>query len=185
LPYRGGVGPSLSLDLTVDDVIAYNLHVLKTSEASRKQIRRAQLLLSAMALLVLVFSLIEAALRMTGALVMVAGCIALLVWIVLLPRLAAWGAPRRIRRIFANGVVAAPTAARLWVDDFGGIVEQRPDRTTSYAPFAITGIEETPDYVFVTVGPGSAVIIPRRSGAPAVETFVQALKWHRAQRGIV
>ena len=110
MPYRGGVGPSLSLDLKVDDVIAYNLHVLKTSEASRKQIRRAQLLLSAMALLVLVFSLIEVALRMTGALVMVAGCIALLVWIVLLPRLAAWG---------------------------------------------------------------------------AVETFVQALKWHRAQRGIV
>lgn len=179
------MGPSLSLDLKIDDVIAYNLHVLRTSEASRKQRRRAQLLLGAMALLVLVFSLIEVALRMTGALVIVAGCIALLVWIVLLPRYAAWAAPQRIRRVFANGLIAAPRPSRLWVDENGGIVEQRPDRTTWYAPIAITGIEETPDYVFVMAGLGDPLIIPRRSDASAVETFVQALNWHRAQRGIV
>lgn len=184
-PYRDRVGPSISLDLTVDDVIAYSLHVLKTSEASRAQVRRAQLLLGSMGLLLLVLSLVEVALRMEGALVWVAGCIALLALVVLLPRLSAWGAPRRIRRIFSSGVVAAPTAARLWVDDFGGIVEQQPDRTTSYAPFAITNIEETPDHVFVTMGPGSALIIPLRAGAPDVQAFVQALTWHRAQRGIV
>jgi hypothetical protein len=147
-----GVGPSISVDLTVDDVIAYNLHLLKTSEVSRRQIRRVQLLASPMVLLVLVFALFGMALRITGAILILVCGIAFLILIVLLPWYAAWAAPQRIRRVFANGIIAAPTTSRLWVDDNGGIVEQSPDRTTSYAPFAISSIDETPDYVFVMVG---------------------------------
>ena len=179
------MGPSLSLDLKVDDVIAYNLHVLRASTASKKQMRRVQLLASPMVLLVLVLGLLGVALRIFGAIFILVCGLALLVWIVLLPRYAAWAAPQRIRRVFANGLIAAPTPSRVWVDENGGIVEQRPDRTTWYAPFAITGIEETPDYVFVLAGPGDPLILPRRLGASAVETFVQALNWHRAPRGII
>jgi len=44
-------------------------------------------------------------------------------------------------------------------------------------------IEETPEYVFVFVGPARALVIPRRDDEAAVRAFVQALTWHRADQG--
>ena len=75
-----------------------------------------------------------------------------------------------------------PTPSRLWVDDHGGVIVELHDRTTWYSPAAIDRIDETPDHVFVIVGPGQALIIPRRVGEPVVQAFLQAMNWHRAQR---
>ena len=86
----------LSLDLKVDDFIAYYVHMLRTSEAIRKQMRRVQLLASLMVLLALVFAFLRVALRLTGATLVPVACgIAFLVWIVLFPRYARGRPPNR------------------------------------------------------------------------------------------
>ena len=51
----------------------------------------------------------------------------------------------------------------------------------SYAFTTIERVDETPDYVFIGVGPGQALVIPRRIGEPAVQAFLQALHWYRGQ----
>jgi hypothetical protein len=181
-PYDDGVGPSISLEVTVDDLIAYNLYLLKTSPSSRTQMRRFQLWAVVPLLVAGAILGPEAIAHSAAAITGLVTCTALIGWIVLLPRYAAWQVPKRIRRLIANGLVPAPKPSRLWVDESGGVVDQSLDRTTSYGPTAITGIDVTPEHVFLTVGPGNALIIPRRIGEPAVQAFLQALAWHRAQR---
>jgi hypothetical protein len=78
--------------------------------------------------------------------------------------------------------VRAPGPTRLWIDVHGVVVSEYSDRSTSLAASAIESIEETPEHVFLTVGPRQAVILPRRVGEPAVQAFLQALNWYRAQR---
>ena len=108
--------------------------------------------------------------------------VAFLAMMIFLPRYVASTIPRRVRSAIASGLGSVPTPSRLWVDDKGGLVVEQRDRTTWYAPAAIDRIEETPDHVFVIVGPGQALIIPRRVGEPVVQAFLQAMNWHRAQR---
>jgi hypothetical protein len=177
------VGPCISLDLTVDDLIALNVHLVKTLPANQKQVRRTQLLTALpLSILVPILVFIEASEPSALHIFFLIACAALVFWILFLPVYAASQVPRRIRGWIADGRLAAPKPSRLWVDDHGGVIDESRDNTTSYGPTAIKSIEETPDYVFLHLGPGRALIIPRRVGEPAVQTFLQALSWHREQR---
>ena len=183
MPYRGCVGPSISLDLTVDDLIAYNVHVLDASKATKNQVRRLQLLLLPMILVMVVLVLYAAIRRSPMELVTFTTIgVAILGMVFFLPRYVASTIPRRVRSAIASGLASVPTPSRLWVDDHGGVIVELHDRTTWYSPAAIDRIDETPDHVFVIVGPGQALIIPRRVGEPVVQAFLQAMNWHRAQR---
>jgi len=181
--YDDGVGPSLSVDVTVDDLIAYHLYLLKTSPANRAQTRRVQLwsvvpLLLMDALLGFAEAIAHSAVAVSG----LVSCTALIVWIVLLPRYEAWQLPKRIRRLIANGLAPAPKPFRLWVDEDGGVVDQSLVARPGTPPQPSRNRCDDRTRVFLTVGPGTALIIPRRIGDPSVQSFLQALEWHRAQR---
>lgn len=134
------MGPSLSLDLTVDDLIAYNVHVLARSKANAKQLRLLRLLLLPVLVMVLLLVPFAAVSRDPYGLVLfTAMAVAFLAIIIFLPRYVASTIP------------------------------------------AIDRIDETPDHVFVIVGPGQALIIPRRVGESVVQAFLQALHWYRGQ----
>ena len=182
MPYRGGVGPSILFTLTVDDLIAYNMHWLKTSPVNRKQVRLRVLLSIPLLVIAMMGVLTAAATRSTTGLVVFGLTGAMSLWsAVLLPRYIVWSAPGRIRKAVASGSVRAPGPTRLWIDDHGVVVSEYSDRSTSLAASAIESIEETPEHVFLTVGPGQALIIPRRVGEPVVQAFLQALHWYRGQ----
>jgi hypothetical protein len=179
------VGPFLLVDLTVDDLVAYNVHVMTTAQANKKQLRLFRLLLVPMLLITLALVLDAAVRGSTPEVVLnVVLSLAFGVMIIFLPRYVASTVPRRVRKVISMGLASVPTPVRMWVDDHGGVVAELRDRTTWYTPAAIDRIEEAADHVYLITGPGQAMIIPRRIGEPAVQAFVQALRWHRAQRGI-
>ena len=177
------VGPSISLELTVDDLIALNLHVLLKTSAAKERMRRRQLRTALLTLpLVAIFLLVVAVGRSTFDIaVAVIVCTFVAVWILLLPTITARQVAKRIPRWIASGQLPAPTPSLLWIDEHGTIVNQSRDRTTTYALTAIERVDETPDYFFIIVGVGQTLIIPRRIGEPAVQGFLQALHWYRGQ----
>jgi hypothetical protein len=183
LPYRGGVGPSLSLDLTVDDLIALNIHVLLKTSAAEERMRRTQrrkalVTLPMVAIFIVTVAIVRSTFEIVVAVLVCAFCA---VWILLLPTITARRIAKRVPRWIASGQLPAPTPSLLWIDEHGTIVNQSRDRTTTYAVTAIERVDETPDYVFIIVGVAQTLIIPRRIGEPAVQGFLQALHWYRGQ----
>jgi hypothetical protein len=177
-----GVGPSVSVDLTVDDVIAYKVHALNSGPANRTRRRRRQLLAGLplfMLLPILVITVVGQPSPFHVALLVVG--LAVGGWVLFMPAVMVLRVPRLVGRLIGNGQFSAPTRSLLWIDEDAGIVNQSIDRTVSYAFTAIERVEETPEYVFVIVRPGQALIIPRRVDEPAVQAFLQALTWHRSR----
>jgi hypothetical protein len=177
------VGPSISLELTVDDLIALNIHVLLKTPAAEERMRRAQrrtALLTAPAGVILILTVATMGSPFEIAVAVIV-CAFLAVWILLLPTITARRVAKRIPRWIASGQLPAPRPSLLWIDEQGTIVNQSWDRTTTYAVTAIERVDETPDYWFIIVGVGAALVIPRRIGEPAVQAFLQALHWYRGQ----
>ncbi len=179
------VGPALYTNITIDDVVAFNRHALQTSPLTRKVLRRTQWRMLPSLLIFVAWIWVmrwnESQFLFSCGMVLVGGYG---VSILLLGTITELRLPGRIRRQVADGFYPPFTPSRLWVDVSGGVVDESPDRTTWYAPSAIEKIEETPDHVFVYVGPGRALIIPRRPDEEAVRAFVQALTWHRAEHDL-
>lgn len=177
------VGPSISLELTVDDLLALNIHVLLKTSAAEERMRRTQrrkalLTLPMVAIFILTVAIARSPFEIAVAVLV---CAFLAVWILLLPTITARQVAKRIPRWIASGQLPAPTPSLLWIDEHGTIVNQSRDRTTTYAVTAIERVDETPDYVFIIVGVAQTLVIPRRVGEPAVQAFLQALHWYREQ----
>jgi len=177
------VGPALYIKLTVEDLVAFNRHVLHTSPLAKMQLRRAQRRMVPSLLIWIgwlwIFRWYENQVLFPFAIALTA---AYGLAILFLGTITEWRAPRMVRRSFANGLRPPLSPSRLWVDASGGVVDESPKTTTWYSPSAIEKIEETPAYVFVYVGPARALVIPRRADEAAVRAFVQALTWQRADR---
>ena len=181
-PYRGPVGPSISLELTVDDVFACTVYALKAAAANRKHSRRRQLLVG-LPLLALLPILVITAVRQPSPphIVFLVVGVAFAAWFPFMPAVMVFRLPRFVGRLIGKGQISAPAPSLLWLDEHAGIVHQSVDGTVWYPFTAIERIDETPDYVFIGVGPRQALVIPRRIGEPAVQAFLQALHWYRGQ----
>ena len=181
--YGDRVGPALYVSLTIDDLVAFNRHVLQTSPLAKQQLRRTQRRMMPSLLIWIgwmwVFRWYENQLLSPFALVLT---VAYVFSILFLGTITELRVPARLRRSFTDGLRPPLSPSRLWVDASGGVVDESPNTTTWFSPSAIQRIEETPEYVFVFVGPARALIIPRRADEAAVRTFVQALTWRRADR---
>lgn len=176
--------PWIVVQLTVEDLVAFNLHMFATSPRMKKQVRRLQALLVPVLVLGTVWMWATDYRR---------GSVAPLAWLlwgafglmtVFLGTITRWRIPARVRRSAARGPHPGLAPMRLWVDERGGLVVEAPDRTTWYKPEAVTRVEETPDHVFIHLGELQGVIIPRRLGEPVVQTFLTALRRHRPPEGV-
>ncbi|HET7724084.1 MAG TPA: YcxB family protein [Propionibacteriaceae bacterium] len=171
--------PWIVVQLTVEDLVAFNLHMLATSRRMTQQVRSLRALMIPLLVIALAWMWVMHDLEGPDsryAWFLLASFALLTVFLGTITR---WSLPRRVRRSAASGQHPALVPMRLWVDEWGGLVVEQPDRTTWYRREALQRIEETRDHVFIHVSEMQGLVIPRRLGEPVVQPFLAALQRHR------
>lgn len=164
---------AIEFDLSVDDLVAFHLRFMQTSDIGRHQLRRFRLLSS---LLVLLVSFVMVGYvfghPIGGAIYAIMVAIAL--WFAA-PRLWFAHIKRTIRRMAASDGIGTTGWHRLTVDD-AGITEETAHGQTFAAWSGLKRIDQAEQAAYVFFAPNQAFIIPKRFGETRFMEFVQVIK---------
>lgn len=159
----------VTVELTDDDHVAWNLFHTRTDPRIRA-VQRTTRLVSAL----LVVVLLGGALSMSNLLAPVlrwafVTLFALVVWLV-----HPWATARMtggtLGRMARGGGLGATGSARI-VAEPEGLREYLPGRTSGCEWNQVQAVHSTPEHVFIVVGPGAALVVPKRHQPDTVDAF--------------
>jgi hypothetical protein len=168
---------SIEYDLVPDDFVAFNMHHALHSEAARRQ--SATTRIGASVVLPLAVGIMLAAashdVAFGAVTTLVSGVVLWFLW----PRLWSRQMKRFLMRAASSDGLGTVGTQTLSIED-EGLREVSPGSETFTAWSKVRRIDETPDHVFIFVGPVQAFVIPKRIGEERVAAFMGDLRGHCA-----
>jgi hypothetical protein len=167
----------LEYDLTAEDYIAFNIHVMRTSPIAQRQRLRFRItytvLLGAFALLVLgsthvdIMSVIVTIMTVS------------LLWF-LAPHLWFMDVTQNIRRAAKQGVFGDAGLHRLSADA-SGLHDVTDHSTSTFAWSSVIQVDQTEEHAFIFISKIQAFVVPRRIGSDVFDSFLDEVDRLRAQ----
>lgn len=164
--------PVLEYEITIDDLIAYNLYGATSVAAAKKQRDAFRVSLTVLVFLALTAMIAMDGTLLEGALVGLAG--AATIWFVW-PPVWVWATRRHVMRHAKAGSLGIAGPCRIWLDQ-SGVHDATPNGTSSVTWAGIDRVEETATHAFIFVGPLQAYVIPKRIGESAVAQFLTVVR---------
>lgn len=172
--------------VAVDDLIAFNLHVLESSGTLKSAIRNGQLAagLASVVVTILVIG-VGTGSSVAGVLVgAIVGAITLAVYPGFARALSKKATIRQVQEFYAANTARGNVGEHELSVGEEGIVESTEANRTHYQWIAVDHVEVTQTHVMIFVGPGLALLIPFAAGSADREQLLEALKRHAASTEI-
>jgi hypothetical protein len=165
--------------LTIDDLVAFNLHHTRTSQASRRRIRRSQVY-GVITVLIVVLLWPRWGLGLRAAFFVGYSLFLLFGF----PAYYRWSVRRNAKKLYSGGGDKGALGNHIVSIDEGGVTEVSDvgDSRTTWG--GIEKVEEDEAYIFVYTGSVQAHVIPKRaflSDDEAAEFLETAKAYHSGQ----
>lgn len=156
----------LNYDLTDDDYLAFNQHAAVSAPALADQARRVRII-GVVVVPLLVGIVMWAVERNPPFALLLAGIAAAVTWFSW-PRVHRWAVTSQLRRVAATSGLGRTGATRLGWDE-ATITEAATSSRATVGWDRLERVEETPDHLFLFVGPLEGLIVPKRAGDGVAE----------------
>ncbi len=163
----------IGYNVTIDDVVAFNMHHFKNSPAMRKQVRFG--VIFTCGLILICFSLIAMSNKSYGDLII--GIITASVFACVYPGIYRWSAKRNVLKLYGEGKNVGVLGEHILEVTNTEIIDKADSAESKSKISRMERIESTPDYVFIYMGAVIAHIIPRNSILEGdVDAFLEEVK---------
>jgi hypothetical protein len=165
----------LTVELTADDLVAFNLHYALTSPVAKRNAANYRFVLIAISALLAGWfvTVLFGALWMGVAAAVAAGTISYF----RAPALRARQARHELAKAFSECALGGGGLSTISLDD-EGLHEESEDTSLTVRWSGIKRVEDTEAHVYIYFGARQAFILPRRGQQDAVDRFAAAVRDH-------
>jgi hypothetical protein len=151
---------NIEFENTLDDILALNWYHHRTSPAARRTLRLFQYVLPlAIVLIVLVITFAAGWSKMS----LLPAAVLALAWFALVPRMQKRNLQKRIVKLYAEGRDRGIVTGHKVSISSSSITDRTDHGETKTAWKDVDKVVATEKYVFIYVGPESALIVPKRA----------------------